>query len=710
MVTKSLLALFILAICASRSTFVSGQAIANAYATTNASRFVNAPGTPYIAQVFYNADATTTLQLYASYNLSAAAVFDFSEGQVFTPRRVTLPWPFCAVRVSITAEAPAACVGGKLVYAYFRIPASTAISNNGSVLNGATQSLIAGVVVPPLDPGGAASATGTLTYVPAVTCPTNASNFLVNITFTGMRDVADSVPVAYTDDASNTTQYAVTYGLGCTAVLRPVTSPVINLNPVVIPICKSGIPANASFDPLAYEAMYGVGFQGPVNVPIGRIVYQLRLDNAQPGIYSIFASIFQNLNPVIPLFDLHFVSFDQIMYLTGPLNDTAPFHFFGCTATEQLVIVFPDVGICPSLGFNYYESQLGYLEPCNCAGSVPNLYCPSGDIFPVETLFNRSAISYFTSNSTVNAFPICGIIIATNSNSTTPVPNQVFSVVSASFGGAGVLVYSWRFINTPQSSAQILNGSTSSSATAIVFFPGSYTVQLAVTGSSNGYTTVCERTFTSASGVPQICYTPPAVIVVITVGQMYPINAGCSFNPLAEPMFFTWSAFSYYNVTVFPFTVGPNTGAVTTVTGITPGSGIVFLNVTNAATTVGVAIYFYVTPLPPPPGSPIAPFAIPFAPGTNCFIPTAPVFVPFIPPSQLPPLGTLPVAPGSPMTLNPSGSSPFSGIPFALQESTVITLSVLIVVGGVACLVLIPLIESVRRPRRDDLIKNFKVV
>jgi len=159
-------------------------------------------------------------------------------------------------------------------------------------------------------------------------------------------------------------------------------------------------------------------------------------------------------------------------------------------------------------------------------------------------------------------------------------------------------------------------------------------------------------------------------------------------------MSFSWSLYSFFNITMYPIAISTNTGPVVTATGQIPGQVILFLNVTNEVTNIEQAFYFTVAPFSPVPTTPsLAPFGTPLAPTCTFFGPATPVYIPFFQPSALPPVSNLPVAPGSPQTINPSGLTPYSGLGPEFQipgwvTGLVVTLIILVVVGIVLCIVL----------------------
>jgi hypothetical protein len=732
MLPKSSLVLLAVIVYILQVDYSCALTIAEGYAATQASVFVSGPDTPRLALTTHTAvvggESYTTLIVNASFNLEEAAQGIYAAIPAYPPASITFAYPYCASRVEIVSEFPAHCVGGKLVYGYIEIPEVFSPphpdANNASVLNGVDASnQISGVSIRRLDQGGSSPSTGTLTYIPPESCADVIGmlvpDFQVNIRFTGsgMYDVADATPMEFLDAFSGYSQLATVYGLGCTRVPRSNTAPSINFRPVAVPVCKAGVPGNTPHT-AEYEEIYGSGFYGPDNLPVDTIPYQIRLDGFIPNIYMAYSVISRNISyevipfpPSVPGFDIQYgqVSRDVIAQFLPIPTFQPPLVVTVCMSERKFSSPpYLQEPPCRDGLFTFREPELGYLQICSC-GSTPNIWCAGNTTAVVNTLFNRTSIPYFDGSQSYAPHPICGIVINTNTNSTEPVPNQVFSLISASFGGVGALYYNWRFIGAPPSTAEIGPPSDTGSVNAIVYYPGTYTVQLVVYA-NNGLSSSCTRTFQSIDGIPQLCITPSTMIVTIAAGETYPLDASCSHNPLPSALIFTWSVFSYYNPPVFPFILSSPLGATTSVKGEVPGSGIVFLNVTNEATTVGTAIYIYVTAVPPPPGTPIPPYTIPFTPGTNCFVPTPPVYVPFVPPNQMPPLGNLPIGPASPMTLNPSGSSPDSGVigPLALEESTIVTLAVITVMAFFVCIVLIPVAECARRRRRDDVIKRGK--
>lgn len=700
----------ILYLC-SPSLLVKGQfaTIAQAYNSTNASRLIQIPGDPYIGINLYNTTGNQVLiKIFSTVRFDYAFPNGNASTWLSTPKRISFVYPWCATTPPLEQFiTPASCDGGRLYYGRYSLPAAD--TGNPTVpifqdilINGPTaMGQITGTFIPATDIG-TLPYYGIVTYIPPVGCPVfyNTSEF--DFYATGMRDVGDPTPIEYCDSASGQCAYLTTYGLQCSTASRSANSPLFSPAAVIVPVCTMWTP-NGGGDPGLLARMFGSNYLGPTNLYQRAVVYMIRVDNLVPTYYVQFRIVLQYADGTNTTIATE-TDFAHIEYFASTGTVQGPAFIYYCWGNSQTC----DVGSVPV----YSEADLGYLQPCNCGvGNLTgNLVCSdpllNNTVVPLTTPIERNTVPYFSNPTGFSSPPACAIGFATGRNDTTPIQNIPFQLLSGAFGGLAPLQYNWRFVNTPPSAAKIEPPTTGSSVTAVAATAGFYTVEHTVTG-ANGLSATCQFTINVQAGQPTACYNPTGNIFYVSVGEVVPFDASCSTNPFGTLLSFSWTATSFFNNNSLPFSLSTNTGASMHLTGLFPGSGILYLNVTNEVSTAWGVIYIYVIPVVTPGSAPYAPFVAPLPPTTNCIVPAPPTFIPWLQPSSLPPLNNLPIAPGVPQTVNPSGSSPFNGLlpPGAHLPQWVLTTVVsVLVIGIVGTLVLSAIVPAFNRRRRDNSI------
>jgi PKD repeat protein len=629
------------------SNFGGAEAIslATAYATTNASRLIIAPGMPYIVNSSYSVN-TTTINIYATYRFDGNDT-TWADGPIYVPSRVTFVYPFCnSLPFNIISESPPSCVGGRLLYGYTTIPASLpSVPNRSEYINGEVDILIQGQAIPAIDGGGSAPNMGTFTYLPAPGCPMNESSFHVVIAGSGMFDEADSTPLEYVDSKSNTSLWANIYGLRCSLTPRPPSSVPESMVPVMIPICKNLLPADyPALDPTLYETMFGIGFSAPNDVPKNGIAWQIRMDNLDPirsGVYGEVKVRFlypDNTEEIVsPLYS----SFNDVLYVHS--NGSIPAFVFICYFEHNCT---------PALVYN--EAQLGYLQSCNCKNPGGNLLCNGSN--DIVTPVNRTSLPNYDANIIFIDPPTCVFFVNVEGNGSNPLVGVPFTMQSGAFGGIGPILYNWQLTNTPPSAGLITPPTSASSVTAVFNAAGTYTVTHTVSN-LNGVTRTCSQDVQVVVGAPIACM-DPSIHIDIAPGQMLSLDGTCSSNPLGGPLQYFWIlSFGFGPTPVFSTTTGP----ITTFSVAGSGTYMVTLYVANTASASSVFIQIDVfngaIPPPPPTDEPVEPAPPPF----SCFAPSTPTYIPQIGPEAADPIAIIPLAPPPPASTVP-GATPPGGI------------------------------------------------
>lgn len=598
------------------------------------------------------------------------------------PRFVDIPVPFCATALpsiqSVVGDVPPGCYTGELFYGMHAISVSQAGFPsvpfvNASDLNGPDFAPILGMNVAAVDGGGIYKTRGVVTYYPngyrprsesplPFTCEFINPLFEATIALGGMFDnTIIPYPIGYTSYSQLgppdyiTTLWTTSWGLDCSTLTRAPNTPAILPTLRIVPVCKASTPANyTGLSPTLYNQVFGTGFIGPTNVGLNGIVYQLRVDNFAPQLKVRFHISFTYLDGASTNFTED-VSFPYIFYVAS--TGQTPALVRTCFYEET-------VNTCASFDTVYSEADLFQLAPCNCGAPTTTigntLVCdPLTNETLLEVPLNRSTIPYFSSPIPTSLAPTCVFVINSENNQTAPFSQIPFSLMDLSSGGVAPLTFGWRFVGAPPSTASIVPPGTGSTAMAQVATPGFYTVEHAVTD-GNGIFTQCSRTFEVAGNAIVVCVQPTGPDLILTVGQVQPLDASCTFNPLGTPVSFSWNV-STFTVNT-PITITSNTGATTSILAQQPGNAIIILTATNGVSTRSTALYIRVT-LPVPPSTPsTVPFGTPIPPALSCFPNSTPVDVPVAKPPPTVPIGNFPVGPQSPMDVNPSGASPSSGL------------------------------------------------
>lgn len=691
--------------------------INQAYDTTNASQLTNTGDiTRIVRNVFLpnqNNDVEIQVrstirfdQIYAGFNGTYTHV---------TPKQLSFVYPWCVSRPPTFSPPPPGPNGctGKTYYGRYNIPSSQTgfnnVPDNSSVVNGVTaMNQILGNFIPATDQG-TLPYYGVVTWVADPSCPVNVSTaWLIGFDSAGLFDIGDPTPIEYCESATGKCLWLTSYGLGCTSQARSPNSPRFSPQAVVVPVCRMYTPNNfLDTTPANVDLAFGPNYNGPLNLNPNAVVYMIRIDNLIATYYVQYYIKLIYMDGSNDVFKME-TEFNTIEYFASAGKTPALLYF--CTGNS-------DNCTLPSTpAFN--EVQLGYLVPCNCGptntNTTGNVVCgnnPSNNgTVLLQTPIPRLSIPFFSNPGGFQPSPVCAIGFATNLNSSNPVQNVPFSIISGSFGGLAPLQYAWRWINTPQSTAVIQPPVTTQLVIATVFAPGSYTIQQTVTG-ANGFSATCQLNIFVDAGQPvaclQIANQTTANILYVAIGESVSFDASCSTNPLGTPLTFGWIGASFFNtsITGLPFSISTNSGPSMTLSGLFPGSGTLYLNVTNEITNAWKVVYIYVVPMTVPSSAPYAPFVAPLPPTTQCFVPGPNTTIPWLVPSTAPPLGNLPTSPNSPMSVNPSGSSPFSGLlsPAAYLPEWVGITGIILIVTIIVFLVLMGIcLRAAKRRRRLD--------
>lgn len=476
--------------------------IAQGYAITPSTCVFTPPSTgnasvPFNARLVnstYLGGTNSTLRLDAgpSFNFSDA-VGNFSAGQVYVPDVLTFTVPYCTASTfqwNLALTTPG-CVA-PLYYAYNDItaikPGTVAVPVDPTI-NGAAGSLIQGVYVPANDVQ--LQFLGTVTWFrPNATCPSVNPLFRLSFLINNLFDVADGGITAYTDSGSGETKYCVTYGLRCNNLPRqsgPGTTPYDPL-PQLIPICRqTAPPLNGNLTQLSYEAIYGVGFRAPINVPLSSIVYMLRADNIQAP-YVIWTRVtFEYPIGGLPATQITGVldnQFSPIQYVVSP-----------GTIPARVTVQYYSPLRSPLL-VTANEALLSYLPACNC-GTSPNIVCnPTNST--VVSAASRADVPNFNAAVAFTDLPTC-VFYVNNGN---PIVQRVnFQVQSGATGGVPPLQYAWRLLNLPPSAGVIFAPANTAIVTMRVDATVTFTIRMIVY-SQNNASRQCDQPVTVIAGFP----------------------------------------------------------------------------------------------------------------------------------------------------------------------------------------------------------------
>lgn len=634
-----------------------------------------------------NPSDSIILQIYPSYRFDGATNFlGWSEGPVFPPDRVTMPYDYCGMdpwAYSPIATQPdwpiPTTLGcdGDLLYGYEDIPLipiDTTIGQNGTIV---------GQQVHRLDPGGPGSQfRGTITWFrPPLTCLTpNLPTFRVLLNATGEVNRDSPVaPILYQDSATGQIKYCPVYGLGCGGLPRPVASPPFDPQISVIPICRQVMPFSVAYTVADYEAVFGVGVRGPNNVPQNAVVYQIRVDRLD-----------------VPIGVQVTLLFDYVDGASGSPPDTIAGPFIVNQATIYYVA---SMGVFPaSVKQRLYnptqpfveiwnEVNLLYLDACNCnstGGGSGNVICDADPEPNMLSPVPRASVPNYNIPPAAYADSVTCTIYVNNGQ-------PVYAGVAFTLDSAAVtswppilVQYLWQFSSVPPGSSTIV-APTASTTTATLSVVGIATVNLTMSllppgpaGFQN-----CSQTITVLSGAPTASLIPQSATIPLFTFLV--LDGSASTSP---PTFgaLTWA----WAITFGP--VGGGTLSSTSLPTITfsaslPGIYTVSMTVTN---NVGYKLLLATIN--------VQSAATPISPPDPCFNLNPAPFEFVVPPNPPP----SPVTPAPPT--NPPLAPAFNGIlgpVFAIPPSTVTFVSAFFIIVIVIILLLATLLIVYRALYRE---------
>lgn len=639
-----------------------------------------------------NPSDSVIIQIRPSYRFDGSTYFlGFTEGPIYVPDKVTIPWPYCGDSsmfyspITLQPDWPTPTTPGcegLLLYGYESI--ATIAQDNTMGFN----SSIIGISVNRLDGGYPSPWRGTITWIRPTLCLTpNLPTVRVLLNTTGLDDIDDITPLAYTDSATSTTKYCPVYGLGCGRVPRPPDS--IKYDPVITlqPICKQILAFDSSYSLSDYEAIMGVGMKGPQNVPQNAIVYQLKVDNLPPSVAI------------------------QVRLKFGYVNDTSltivdtivgPYY-----VTQDTVYFIPSLGTYPAIvSAQYYndvqpfkevwnEAKLLYLDRCRCGptNATSNIVCDSDPnepsmISPVVRTTELPTYPDATPYSYVDAAS-CAFYI----NNGDPVyKGIIFSVTSyvVTDTVGATITYLWQVAGAPQDKITITSP-TAATTNVIVDVVGivtlNFTVTLTLPGDLIPHVRNCSQRFQILTGAPTASLTPSSATIPLVTFLVLDGSASTTPAPFG-PLSWQWS------ISLSPpgggGTLSSTTLPIITFSGSIAGVYIVTMKVSNnvGTSTLSSVINVGAGPQPVlPPESCYNASEPPF----NFVVPTQPSPSPITPvPSPI----EIPVPVGNGGILGPIAAIPASAIP-------IITATVMIIIVLLVC---VGFFVTVRRNARKAVI------